>query len=78
MQHQWAERRLAEQSQRPNDHRTPWQRDRARILHSAAFAVLPNRVKDQTIIVPPGKETEPEFCTLRLFAACRQKLKSWA
>lgn len=55
----WQARRSGAEPVRPGDRRTPWQRDRARILHSAAF----RRLQSKTQIMNVG---ENDFYRTRL------------
>ncbi|WP_417666345.1 anti-phage deoxyguanosine triphosphatase [Pseudidiomarina sp.] len=55
----WQQRRSGDPANRPGDLRNPWQRDRARVLHSAAF----RRLQSKTQIMNVG---ENDFYRTRL------------
>lgn len=55
----WQARRSGQHTQRPGDQRSPWQRDRARVLHSASF----RRLQSKTQIMNVG---ENDFYRTRL------------
>lgn len=59
MTEHWQQRRSGAPSNRPGDRRNPWQRDRARVLHSAAF----RRLQSKTQIMNVG---ENDFYRTRL------------
>ena len=59
MEDVWQQRRSNDAPARPGDRRNPWQRDRARILHSAAF----RRLQSKTQIMNVG---ENDFYRTRL------------
>lgn len=49
MSQHWQQRRLEQIKSRPNDNRSPWQIDRSRIIHAAAFRRLQSKTQIMSI-----------------------------